>query len=237
MRAVSWNLTLWFIIGSYGGLCRRSPFHVPGHRGKGGHTSATGHGDRSGSKTIPMKWRRNHHNGTRIWSRSAYGTQFVKAVQVGIGANFAAREFGLLKQNLDISGMLSQFDTSTKLRSNMLIMSRGLARPGCALAAMRSTIANTIFANANSAMFGESSIPPLRPRLSHAFTKEALRTVTAASSMPGPGPASAIALQQIGVQLPERCCGCGIRLQMSAPEAPGYFIVPAKLMEIAVSDF
>ena len=124
----------------------------------------------------------------------------------------------------------------------MLIVSRGFARPGCALAAMRSAIANTVFfhgANANSAMLGESSIPSLRPRLSHAFTKEALRTVAAAaaSSMPGPGPASAIALQQIGVQLPERCCGCGIRLQMSAPEAPGYFIVPAKLMEIAVSEW
>ena len=58
---------------------------------------------------------------------------------------------------------------------------------------------------------------------------------TTPSSSPASGPGSAIALQQVGVQLPERCCGCGIRLQQADPEAPGYFIVPAKLLEIAVS--
>lgn len=58
---------------------------------------------------------------------------------------------------------------------------------------------------------------------------------SAPSSSPLSGPGSAIALQQVGVQLPERCCGCGIRLQQADPEAPGYFIVPAKLLDIAVS--
>jgi hypothetical protein len=35
------------------------------------------------------------------------------------------------------------------------------------------------------------------------------------------GPAALIALQQAGLQLPERCCGCGIRLQQADPEFPG----------------
>ncbi|GAX86611.1 hypothetical protein CEUSTIGMA_g14019.t1 [Chlamydomonas eustigma] len=47
------------------------------------------------------------------------------------------------------------------------------------------------------------------------------------------GPAALIALQQAGLQLPERCCGCGIRLQQADPETPGYFVVPAKILEMA----
>jgi hypothetical protein len=120
----------------------------------------------------------------------------------------------------------------------MLLLSRGFRRPSYALAAMRFKIAATTFGpNAYTdgiAMSSSCSIAPHRRRWSHATGKEGFQRPVSASSMPGPGPASAIALQQTGVQLPERCCGCGIRLQMSSPEAPGYFIVPAKLLEIVV---
>ncbi|MEW5302007.1 MAG: hypothetical protein WDW36_004821 [Sanguina aurantia] len=37
-------------------------------------------------------------------------------------------------------------------------------------------------------------------------------------------------LKQLTLQLPQFCCGCGIRLQRIQPEEPGYFIVPAKLL-------
>lgn len=52
------------------------------------------------------------------------------------------------------------------------------------------------------------------------------------SSLP-PSAAASVLLNQSGIQLPERCCGCGIKLQQTQPEGPGYFIVPAKLVQIA----
>lgn len=37
--------------------------------------------------------------------------------------------------------------------------------------------------------------------------------------------------QQLNLKLPQYCCGCGVKLQQIDPDGPGYFIVPAKLME------
>ncbi|KAG2482323.1 hypothetical protein HYH03_018745 [Edaphochlamys debaryana] len=39
------------------------------------------------------------------------------------------------------------------------------------------------------------------------------------------------ALRALGVRLPSHCCGCGMRLQRRDPEAPGYFIIPSRLLE------
>ncbi|KAG2441115.1 hypothetical protein HXX76_003967 [Chlamydomonas incerta] len=38
-------------------------------------------------------------------------------------------------------------------------------------------------------------------------------------------------LRAAGLRLPSHCCGCGMRLQRRDTEAPGYFIIPARLFE------
>lgn len=38
-------------------------------------------------------------------------------------------------------------------------------------------------------------------------------------------------IERHAIQLPTVCCGCGVKLQRTDPEAPGHFIVPAKLFE------
>jgi hypothetical protein len=32
-------------------------------------------------------------------------------------------------------------------------------------------------------------------------------------------------------KLPQYCCGCGVKLQQTDPDAPGYFIIPKRLLE------
>lgn len=39
--------------------------------------------------------------------------------------------------------------------------------------------------------------------------------------------------QQLNLKLPQYCSGCGVRLQQADPDGPGYFVVPAKLIEQA----
>ncbi|PNH12511.1 hypothetical protein TSOC_000567 [Tetrabaena socialis] len=39
------------------------------------------------------------------------------------------------------------------------------------------------------------------------------------------------ALKALGVALPSHCCGCGMRLQRREPEAPGFFVIPSRLLE------
>lgn len=40
----------------------------------------------------------------------------------------------------------------------------------------------------------------------------------------------AAALAAAGVQLPQFCPGCGIKLQLQDTKAPGYFLIPEKLL-------
>ncbi|GFR47130.1 hypothetical protein Agub_g8817, partial [Astrephomene gubernaculifera] len=44
------------------------------------------------------------------------------------------------------------------------------------------------------------------------------------------------ALKALGVRLPSHCCGCGMRLQRRDPEAPGFFIVPSRLLEARLEE-
>lgn len=41
-----------------------------------------------------------------------------------------------------------------------------------------------------------------------------------------------IEYEEIEIELPERCSGCGVRLQQERPDLPGYFQVPKRLLEI-----
>lgn len=58
-----------------------------------------------------------------------------------------------------------------------------------------------------------------------------LPTVSPADLAADPQLLSDDALRALGVRLPSHCCGCGMRLQRRDPEAPGYFIVPSRLLE------
>ena len=123
------------------------------------------------------------------------------------------------------------------LTGRMLLRRLGLVRSGGCLAAARSFVAANYGANPhadNSAIYRDQRA--CFSQWSHAHGKGGHLRGTPVSALPEStsGPAAAIILQQMGMQLPERCCGCGIRLQMTSPEAPGYFIVPQKLLDFAV---
>jgi len=50
----------------------------------------------------------------------------------------------------------------------------------------------------------------------------------------GPSPLSTgLLMGQLGMRLPQVCCGCGVRLQQTDPDGPGFFQVPARLVQEA----
>ncbi|KAF5839741.1 hypothetical protein DUNSADRAFT_18743 [Dunaliella salina] len=78
------------------------------------------------------------------------------------------------------------------------------------------------------------------PMLSSFATSAAKEVADASPQGPGvtatapPKPSSPLALvQQAGIQIPQYCCGCGVKLQQVDPEGSGYFIVPSRLVEMA----
>lgn len=60
------------------------------------------------------------------------------------------------------------------------------------------------------------------------------RAVVCAAGEALPAIANAAApqlLAQLVNKLPQYCCGCGVKLQQTDPDAPGYFIIPKRLLE------
>jgi len=95
--------------------------------------------------------------------------------------------------------------------------------------------------NSRSSRKRRDPLPQLHPPMLSSFATSAAREVADASPQ-GPGvtatappkPSSPLAMvQQAGIQIPQYCCGCGVKLQQVDPEGSGYFIVPSRLLEMA----
>lgn len=66
-----------------------------------------------------------------------------------------------------------------------------------------------------------SSMAHVQPPVPARTATRAFAAAGVPSSPSGPSAAGSLAVQQLGLRLPERCCGCGINLQQTDPEAPG----------------